>query len=345
MKNFIKKLITISISVTFLCTFPAYASETKPVLTLDAAIKAAYTYNNQLSLNSKENQVLAESLKYPQDDSYYTSYTNYLKKAKNEQQLTFIKDQIAYDITVRYNNLVLLEKLIAKQDINIAVKTNELSSLALKKDMGLISSINYQNSQVELDNLKTSKSSNSESLNNDRNYFKRLTGKNLSSYTLDHTLNIESFRIPGSIDGYISNKIDIYLKYDKELAEFSADNIIKDGDPAMPYANYLDKKYQSEKTLTDIESTRQTLQNSLANSYTSLLNIEDQIAATQTQLALAKTNLEMSQLQHKMGMISTKDYYSKTLSVQDIEYNLMSLISKYNSLKVAIQKPWATAGK
>ncbi|WP_070000199.1 TolC family protein [Cellulosilyticum sp. I15G10I2] len=344
MNHFIKHLLTLSLSTILIGTTSLYAAQTKPVLTLGKAIESAYSYSNQMSLNSKEQEVLKESLKAKEGSTYYHYYNTYLQKAKNEQQRTFIQDQIAYDITSRYNALVLLEKEIVNLDTAIAIKNTEMNSQKLKKQLGLVSSLNYANTEVELDNLKITKAAKLESLNNDRSYFKRLTGKDLTQYALDDTLNFEIFRIPGPIENYISDKINIQLKYDTEMAQLSADNILQEGDPAMPWSNYLDAKYQSDKTFSSLEDTQKTLKQSLLNAYASLLSLEEQIGTTKTQLSLAKKNLAMSELQREQGTISTTDYHSKALSVQELEYTLRSSINNYTSLKNSIEKPWATSG-
>ncbi|MDF2595588.1 MAG: putative multidrug efflux pump, outer membrane protein [Clostridia bacterium] len=344
MKNLLKKLLTLGLSLTLLGTIPIYAAETNPVLTLDAAIESAYSYSNQISLNVKEKDVLKESLKAKEGSTYYNYYNTYLQKAKNEQQRAFIQDQIAYDITSRYNDLVLLEKEIAKLDTTIAIKNTEMNSQKLKKQLGLVSSLNYANTEVELDTLKITLAAKLESLNNDRSYFKLLTGKDLTQYVLDDTLSFEIFRIPGSIENYISDKINIQLKYDTEMAQLSAANILQEGDPAMPWSDYLDAKYQSDKTFSSLEDTKKTLRQSLLNSYASLLSVEEQIGTTKTQLTLAKKNLEMSKLQHEQGTITTADYQSQALSVQELEYTLRSSINNCISLKNSIEKPWAASG-
>ena len=344
MKTTIKKWFAITLAFSALCTTPLYAASDKPLLTLDEAVKSAFVYSNQVSLNSKENELLKEQLKALDGATYSTYQTTYLTKAKNEQQAQVLRDQITYDITNRYNNIILLQKEMENLDANIALNTQKLQDMYLKKDLGLVSTPEYNSTAIQLDIQKNTRAAKQESLNNDQAYFKILTGRNPVNYQLDETLKFESFRIPGLIDRYITNKIDEYLKYDQEILDLQSNSIITEGAPGMQWVTYLGKKYEIDSRLSTVENARKSLRQALISSYSTLLSLEEQIGTLQNQLILAKQQADISKLQYDVGLITGLDYNKQLLTISDAEYNLRKLITNYNTLKIGIQKPWAMSG-
>ncbi|MDF2613014.1 MAG: putative multidrug efflux pump, outer membrane protein [Clostridia bacterium] len=340
MKNYFKKLLAIMMIVPALGITPVHASEAKAVLSLNDAITSAYRYSNQISLNSKEYDLLKEQLKAQEGGSFVSYQTTYLTKAKNQQQEQILRDQIASDITKRYNGLVLLEKEIANLDASISLNTQKLEDMKLKKRVGLITSTEYNSAAIQLDIQKNSRNAKVESLANDQAYFKILTGKDLKQYSLEDKIEYETFRIQGPIDSYMSNKVDEYLKYDKDIVQLQADNILTEGSAPMPWAVYLGQKYTVDKQISGLENSQKSLKQALMTSYSSLLSLEEQIATLQEQLKLTEQRISNAKLQHNVGLITTLDYKSQLLGLQDIQCNLRKLTNSYHLLKESIQKPW-----
>jgi len=53
--------------------------------------------------------------------------------------------------------------------------------------------------------------------------FKVLTGKDLAQYSLEQDVNFEPLKIDGSMDEYLDNTIDSYLKYSEQLLKLNKD--------------------------------------------------------------------------------------------------------------------------
>ncbi|MDF2596042.1 MAG: putative multidrug efflux pump, outer membrane protein [Clostridia bacterium] len=344
MKIYLKKLLAVIMTCSVLSALPLYAAEPKTTLTLEEAIESAYRYSDQVSLNSKEYDLLKEQLKANEGGSFVAYQTLYLTKGKNEQQKQILKDQIAYDITKRYNALVSLQEEIANLEASISLNTKKLTDMALKKKVGLITTTEYDSLVIQLEMQKNTKTAKSESLINDQNYFKILTGKDISKYSLDDQLSYEPFRISGPIDSYINNKIADYLKYDKDIVQLQADNIITEGSAPMAWSVYLGQKYASDTKISALESTQKTLRQGLMTTYSSLLSLEEQIVSLQSQLQLLEKQLATAKLQYQVGLMTALDYNIQLLKLADTQYSLRTLVTNYNSLKEVIQKPWASAG-
>lgn len=344
MKNNLKKLSLFILSFMLLMTSSLQAATPTNLLSLEQAIESAIRYSNDISLNYKQNELLKEQLNAIAGASFVDYQTVYLNKAKNEQQKQILKDRITYDITKRYQAMVLLQKEIENLNASIALNNQKLQHMALQKRLGLISKTQYEQFVIQLNMQKNTLSSKKEALLNDQNYFKILTGKDVSTYTLDDTLFYEPFRITGPIDSYINNKISQYLKYDKDLAELKSDNLLTAGSEPMPLVTYLGQKYAIDSQFEILESSQKSLRQGLMTTYSSLLNIEEQIATLKGQLELLEEQNRTAKLQYDLGMITALDYNTQVLSVQDTACTLRNLTNNYVLLIQAIQKPWAATG-
>jgi outer membrane protein TolC len=344
MKIYLKKLLAVLMTCSVLAALPLYAAEPKASLTLEEAIESAYRYSDQISLNSKEYDLLKEQLKANEGGAFVSYQTVYLTKAKNEQQKQILKDQIAYDITNRYNALVTLQTELSNLEANIALNTKKLTDMALKKKVGLVTTTEYDSLALQLEMQKNTKAAKSESLINDQNYFKILTGKDVSKYSLEDQLSYEPFRISGPIDSYINNKIADYLKYDTDIVQLQADNIITEGSAPMEWSVYLGQKYKVDTQISGLENTQKALRQALMTTYSSLLSLEEQIVTLQSQLQLLEKQLSTAKLQYQVGLMTSLDYNIQLLKLEDVKYNLRNLVTNYNSLKDMIQKPWVSGG-
>ncbi|WP_070000445.1 TolC family protein [Cellulosilyticum sp. I15G10I2] len=339
-KNYLVRLAAVLISAVAGLTMPLYAAEQNPMLKLEDAIKSAIVYSTQVSINSKEHEALREQLKLNNSATYYQYQSLYLNKAKNEQQKKMLEDQITNDISNKYNTIIILQKEIQLLSKNIDIHSKELRQMAIKSQKGLVNPIQYQSKEIELINLKSSKQTKEEELKNAQVYFKIITGKDLTRYTLEDTIPYETFRIIGSTEGYINSKISIYLQYDKELAKLKEDNLLKEGDFPVFYADYLTNKTAAETVTLKLEDTQKTLKQSLINSYSSLLSLEEQIASSALQLEVLDKKLRTAEIRYRNQLISVIEYDKQVTAKQEAELNLLKLISQYNSSKEMIQKPW-----
>lgn len=339
-KRYLTKLVIAAISVTSLFAMPLYAAEQKAVLKVEDAVKSAIAYSNQMSINSNEYEALKEQIKLNNSATYYEYQSIYLQRSKNEQEKKMIEDQIANDITNKYNTLIILQKELQSISKNIEVSSKELKQMELKHKKGLVNPISYQSKEIDVANLKTTKTAKEEELKNAQTYFNIITGKDIIKYSLDENIKFEPFRIKGLVEGYASSKVQEYLKYDKELAKLKEDNLLEDGDRPIFYADYLSSKSAAETVTLTLEEKQKNLKQSLITSYSSLINLEEQISSLQSQFDILDKKIKSAELRYKGGLLSVIEYDKQVLTKQELELKKLKSINNYNSLKESIQKPW-----
>lgn len=215
----------------------ATSSVNNNILTLDDAIKAAIDKSDKLklydekirylenkkSLNDKRFNFLDEikSDKYDEDLKDYSDDLDKATVDQVEQQRDFEKDSLTYKTTDSYNNLIAgkLEIEDKKKDINI--KERKLNDNKLKQQLGLVTDIEIEGAELDLQKDKNSLKNCEDKLKDLKDHFKVLTGKNVDDYVLDERVNYEKFQIEGSEDEYIDSVIDQYFYYNQQLIEIS----------------------------------------------------------------------------------------------------------------------------
>ncbi len=338
-KQYLTKLAAVLVSMISLVAMPLYATEQKATLKVEDAVKSALSYSNQMSINSKTNETLKEQMKLDNSTTYYQYQNIYLRKAQNEQQRKMLEDKIAMDVITKYNSIIIFEKEIQQISKNAEISSKELQQMSIKNKRGLVNPIMYQSKEIEAANLKASKAAKEEELKNAQTYFKVVTGKDVTKYTLDDMIHYEPFRITTSVEGYISSKIDIYLQYDKELAKLNQENVPVE----LGYIKYITDKSTAESATLSLEDTQKTLKQTLINKYSSLVNLEEQINSLQSQLDLLDKKLKSVEMRYNAGMVSVVEYNKQEVAKQNVEIERLKLINSYNSLKETIQKPWVAS--
>ncbi|MCC0652866.1 TolC family protein [Clostridioides sp. ES-S-0001-03] len=365
MKKKVSKIIAIGCGVGIITAnlMPAYANDNtssinkvdnatlsdstkrtaeKEFLTARDAVSAAIKNSEKLKMKSEEIKMLKEKLEVQDEFDSFTGSDNSfpydqigLLKNQSEQAKYFMEDQIANDITNKYNDLVSRENELDKIKHNLEIKTKEIKDMKLKKDLGLVTSLETESAELELQTLQNTQKSKLQELKNNQDYFKLLTNINLDNYQLDKEYRFESFRVGGSVDSYMEGKVNEYLKYDQLILERTEESFNDDDEnkadlpdrpnltrpvaPTKPEqgsltdAEYevLKKKYdkdyeQYEKAVEAYNLERQTY----ASGLTTYANYLQQKYNTENGLV----TLEDSKKALKKGLI---DSYAQLLALED----------------------------
>lgn len=393
MRKNINKLVAVAIGVSIISgsIIPVFAADTntqntstitsvqaqvKPVLTLDNAIDAAISNSDKVALQIKKINLEDDKLDIQEDidDDGFPYDKLELLVDQSKEQKGFTEDQIAQDITDKYNDIVAKGKELNKLKKQIQIKTKEIQDTELKQKLGLITSIDVKKAKIELETLNNSEKDKENKFKNSQDYFKVLTDKDLTKCTLEENAKYEVFKIDGSVDEYLDDVIDKYLKYDNEILDLSNDNIkdnkvehpnqsdyTKDDDnnPLTPkvedkkayqdalgtYGAYLEAKYNVSSGIITLNETKKSLKNGLKESYASLLDLENSINVKKNNIEVNNKQLSISKLKYDTGLITKTQYDNEVLASEDLETSLRTLIDNYNKLKNSIQKPWLVFNK
>ena len=207
----------------------------KKILTLDKAIEGAINNSDKLKLKSNLISMYEDKMDLQEKtNDYYEAIsqkvydfpydTLKLQEKQTKQSKDFMEDQISYDITNKYNDMILKEIEIDKAKRTLGLKRNDLEFMNGKLGLGMATPNQFSDAKIELKSLQDEIIAKENSLNNNKDYFKVITDLDIKNmYTLDYNINYTTFKIDGSIDEYIDDKIDKVVKYDTEILKLTKD--------------------------------------------------------------------------------------------------------------------------
>lgn len=317
------------------------ATDSKPVLTLESAINSAISIDKSLSLNAQEAKLLKEKLN-SESLPISTYQQQYISKQQNSKDREYLIDSISYKVKSAYNTLLLQEEQMANSKTAIELKTTQLANMAVKRNLGLITDLEYESAELELANLKANLDSTSDSFKSNAANFRILTGRSLDSYSLENNIHYDIFTVPTSnIEAYFKGKVQTYLQYKTELIKVQEDNMFDSYITYAPtYVEYLSQKFNIRSSEISLEKTKDSLTQSLITSYSNLLSLQEQITTLEEKYTYSQKQLDVMELQYNLGLLSKLDYLTHKNSLKDMEYNLLNLKNQYSLLAEMLQKPW-----
>ena len=203
---------------------------TKKILTAEDAAKAAIANSNSIALLDKQIkfqqslQSVTDKLYDMQDsdndtDKDYNDTHTKLTIDQLEQKKDFKKDKLAQDTIDDFNKLVEKQIEVNNQKNTIELKEKSLEQNKLQHSLGLMTSINIDGVELEIQKLKNTLKSSEAELENYKYSFKLATNINVDDYTLDDSINYTKFELDGDLDDYIDSAVNNYLSYSQQIYE------------------------------------------------------------------------------------------------------------------------------
>jgi len=272
MKRNVNKIVALAIGISVISgsIMPVFAAETtqststdniqtqinkKSVITLDDAIKSAISISDTLTLDGNKitYQDKTNDLNEAQDDFNNVSddKKNYDKDSNNnsldklKQQRDFDEDLLIQKVTSKYNDIVTNKMKIDEAAKQLEIKNKKLDDSNFKNSLGMVIQTDLESSKLDIENLQNTQKSSENALKDAEYSFKVLTGNDVSQCSLEQDINFEPLKIDGSIDDYLDNAIDSYLKYSEQLVNLNKD--------------YYDHNYEKDNVIsTDDMNTAET---------------------------------------------------------------------------------------
>ncbi|KJZ87167.1 MULTISPECIES: TolC family protein [Clostridium] len=327
--------------VTYANSDSTNQNNTKQVLTLEDAINGAKSSSNTIaildenirlmqninSLSDKKDDVVNSSddsgsgLTDTQKD--YDEDKRKLQLNQLEQKRDFMVDKLSQSVTNAYNSLIISQLEISQLKNDIELQKTEIQQYNLKKSLGLVTDINIDQVNLGLQKNLNDLDNKQNTLKDDKENFKVLTGKDVDQYTLEDKIEYKKFALDGSLDEYLDGVIDEYVSYTQEINDLNKDfwndddNKVTNGDVSDAkdfYEANKDKKapslsdYLGDKTGDDrINAIADYLKDS--NSYTTGLSAYTGAIGLRMNYLQNKSSVTTSELE----LNETKDQYKKAL--------------------------------
>ncbi|ETI91664.1 MAG: hypothetical protein Q607_CBUC00021G0106 [Clostridium butyricum DORA_1] len=326
--------------VTYANSDSTNQNNTKQVLTLEDAINGAKSSSNTIaildenirlmqninSLNDKkdkETNADDDSIKGLTDTQKdYDEDKRKLQLNQLEQKRDFMVDKLSQSVTDAYNNLIISQSEISQLKNDIELQKTEIQQYNLKKSLGLVTDINIDQVNLGLQKNLNDLDNKQNTLKDDKENFKVLTGKDVDQYTLEDKIEYKKFALDGSLDEYLDGVIDEYVSYTQEINDLNKD-FWNDDDNKVGNDKVSDAKkfYEDHKDdpIPSLETSLKENENNL------IKGIEDYVTKSightnALSTYTAAIGARMNYLQNKSSVMTselelneTKDQYKKAL--------------------------------
>lgn len=324
-------------------------SDVKSILTLDEAIKAAINNSEILALDEKKINYIDKindisekiddnprlvgkiEIEMPDEKKDLNKDTREIQLKQAKQQRDFDEDKLIQKVITAYNNIVTNQMKIDKAKRDIELKTKEFSIAKLKNDKGIITSVDLNAYELKIEDLKDKLKSSENRLKDAECSFKVLTGKDVTQYSLEKDVKFETLKIDGSVDEYLDNVIDNYLKYSEQLIKLNKDYL---SDEDNKVADVTDKdKPSGEKPVLSTDGDLKSYEE-----YQSKLDAyyqEREMYAFKLSMRLAYLNAKMGTYEGETNLDEAKKQFKEQL--RTFYTNLITTEDNINLLKKNIE--------
>jgi len=386
MRNNIYKLVAFAIGISVMSgsIVPAFAADTttqntstttsvqsqtmgKPILTLDDAIKTAISNSETLALdeqkisyqdkinnvNEKLDDFSVDSNTISDENKKLDSDTADITLNQLKQQRDFDEDKLIQKTTKAYNDIVTSQMKIDKEAKDLEIKNKELNNTKLKNSLGVVITTDLTATQIQIESLQNAQKSSQNALKDAQYSFKVLTGKDVTQYSLEKDIKYDVFKIDGSVDEYLDNAIDNYLKYKTQLIQLNKDyyadksntvTVTSAPDPKeYTISDLTNEEIDKDKdTMTDLKSKigTENTEGTLSEYITYLNSVKNYTDATTTYAeALAARliylNTKLGIDESETSLNEAKKTYKESL--RSLYTNLLTTEDSINTLKKQIE--------
>lgn len=226
----------------------------KPILTLEDAIKDAISNSETLAIDDSKisyinrtgdlNDDIDDAKDINDDVHDFNDDNQKIKLNQAKQQRDFDQDVLEKKVVDKYNDLVTKQMNINKTAKELDIKKTELENMKLKVSLGTEISTNLKSKELEVQDKQNTLNNSQNQLKDSEYSFKVLTGKDATQYNLED-IKFETLKIDGTIDKYLDDVIDSFLKYSVQIVNLNKDYF--DHDYEKDDDNKVSQDYVSEK--------------------------------------------------------------------------------------------------
>lgn len=346
LKHMMQKVIVVMASMAILVSPTWAAEEAKPVLELQKAIDMAIGKDDTLGQYSRNITVYEEQKESMKDVSSVGYSSKKIDIEETEQKKIFRKDVIARDVTVGYENMVLLEKNIELLDKKISLGEKQVKQAQIKKEKGYCDELTYEKTLQELENTKTSKAQAEKNLEDAKKSFLKLTNLNVDKYTLVADETYTPLVLEKSISEYASGMATTLVKYADQKAQLNEENFWDkiyssgEGGTGPTYATYLEQKSNVQTTKENVKSAYDTYKLLIETKYTALNTQLDVVKNKMDNYKTSEKDMKVTEIKYNAGYVSAIDYETQKVQLDALEVDYLEQVFRYNQLKAQMEKPW-----
>ena len=321
-------------------------SNNKRILTLERAIEAGYNMEERTAVFSKQIQAYNEKLKYPDSLISDIEY-NTTRYSRDDilQQKKFLKDIVAYNVTVLYDAIIMLQKQIELDESNIKIIEKDLKQAEIKHKNGQLSQFELNQSRARLEEIQSKQRQNLLTLTDYKSQFLNLTNININNYDeLEEDLSNKPLEYKNGINALITINVDNYMRNAEQLLNYKKNNILDIAQATTITGPSVSDLYSVEASVAESEYTleqkKKNMIEGLRTCAVEMDNLQEQIVTQAVNIELEKDKLNILKIKYDKGYISELEISKAEQAIRELELARERNIYIYQQKKIVIEKPW-----
>ena len=345
----LKSLTLIGTSLFMISTVVAQENSdlTKKILTLDYAISSAMDREEKVGVLDQQIDAYDEQIKVITDYASPLYYSTKYAQDSVIQQRKLLKDSVGYKVTLLYDGIIMLQKQIELNKVDIEIAEKEMKQVEIKNKNGQLSELSLAEAKANLEKKQAEQKQDLLSLEDYKNQFFNLTHIDIENYdTIEENLSYEPLDYPGGTDALIQWNVDYYLKNTEAYIAYQNDNIIDYTQykynvyTGIPENILKAAKAEVAQSSYDTQQQKKNMIESLQSCVAELEKLQQTIAMQQTEIENQKANLALSKIKYEHGYISQVEFQKSEQVLLQLELVHIQNIYTYQQQKMVLEKPW-----
>lgn len=347
MKESIKRYLVIGI-IAILSINPIFANSNgesiKSTLTLKEVIEKAISKEEQISVLNKQLSAYQEKLKSTWDLSNMTYYTVKYSYDQILLQQETLKDKVAYKVIGLYQTIILLQKQIQLNELDIEIAKKELQANQIKNDKGQVSDLILSQVKLRLENKIAEKNQNERTLSDDKSQFLNITGIQLDNYeNLEEDFSYET--LGEEQNSLIMKNVDYYMKNTEAYAAYQKEHMVealeyKYGTGMVTMEMWESNKADLAQNSYQVTQQRKQMIEALKTTSVELKKLEESIILQEKKISQMKDELKKVLIHYSTQYASELEKQKSEQGLKQLELAKMQNIYGYKQLKMVFEKPW-----
>lgn len=345
---------------------PVTGEITYESLTIDQAVDKALAYSHTIKTLDENAEKIDDNLETASRAFYYLGIDNSTDTTATNNSLAYsirylnntlrslnankeiAKQGIRLSIENVFNSIKAAEEDINLYEENLIIQDKNIKIAEVKKNLGLISQIEYDNTVTQYKTLETEKQNLEISLDNTYRSLNKIMGTDLEKrydivfedeeYTVmpntDVTMAIERALTSTEKIKAAKDALDL-ANYDYNVYTHTSSTAYD----ASQQGTYKTKKNTISQASRDLDDARTSLRTSMTSIYDNIITLEQSYIDTQNTLNLLKSQYEVVKAQYDIGKATEIDVLTVEYNIHKAEAGLDKIVRNHNILVKQFNNP------
>ena len=321
-------LINIAINNSMQCEIDDLNIEIKEEALKQAYENASFLRDAYGAQNILNNKIIKEVRTFEAETNVEVA-----KKTKEDNI-----NNLKVNIKKAFQNLLIAQIEQSTENNRLDILMQKYDLLKSKLKQGIITENDLTDIEFSIENKRIDIVKVGEKIEGIKNDIKKLLNVSFSSAfpKIDEDIEFELIKhidANKAVSNAINNNTSIYrLKKDIEAKQKVLDltgQYLKETDNS-----YKNAKYDLEQVKVSLEDTSLSIEVSVRNSYSNILNLRDRVYLAEKYLGILREKLNLAEIKFKNGMVTTDVVLNAKESIINAEYQRYAAIYNYNLAKI-----------